>query len=142
MGRTLHWTPQESFTDFFYTTAEEIIKRRTVFKEELTYFVPYGGRGSAKSFTFIDALVIEATYLEKDSEMARRFSHLTAYQAAEMQAFMHKSDEREWISKREHQPVKFRPESLKAVLLKKGSVEAMERELWKLGLNGVEGRKI
>lgn len=31
-----------------------------------------------------DALVIEATYLEKDAEMARRFSHLTAYQAAEI----------------------------------------------------------
>ena len=57
----LDWCPQEAFTDFFYTTSEEIIKRRTVFLEELTYFIPYGGRGSAKSFTFIDALVIEAS---------------------------------------------------------------------------------
>jgi len=60
MGAVLDWKPQEKFTDFFYTTADEIIKKRTVFKEDLTYFVPYGGRGSAKSFTFIDACVVEA----------------------------------------------------------------------------------
>lgn len=33
-----------------------------------------------------DALVIEATYLESEAEMARRFSHLTARQAAELAA--------------------------------------------------------
>jgi ribonuclease Z len=31
-----------------------------------------------------DALVIEATYLDRDSDMARRFGHLTARQAAEL----------------------------------------------------------
>jgi ribonuclease Z len=31
-----------------------------------------------------DALVIEATYLEEDAEMARKFAHLTARQAAEL----------------------------------------------------------
>jgi ribonuclease Z len=31
-----------------------------------------------------DALSIEATYLEDDAEMARRFGHLTAYQAARL----------------------------------------------------------
>jgi len=31
-----------------------------------------------------DTLVIEATYLEDDAEMARRFGHLTAYQAAKL----------------------------------------------------------
>jgi ribonuclease Z len=31
-----------------------------------------------------DTLVIEATYLEDDAEMARRFGHLTAYQAARL----------------------------------------------------------
>jgi ribonuclease Z len=31
-----------------------------------------------------DALVIEATYLESDSDMAKRFGHLTAYQAARL----------------------------------------------------------
>lgn len=60
MGAVLDWKPQEAFTDFFYTNAEDILKKRTVFKEELTYFVPFGGRGSAKSFTFIDACVVEA----------------------------------------------------------------------------------
>ncbi len=33
-----------------------------------------------------DALVIESTYLEEEAEMARRFSHLTARQAAELAA--------------------------------------------------------
>lgn len=61
MGAVLDWKPQEAFEDFFYTSSEDILNRRTVFKEELTYFVPYGGRGSAKSFTFIDACVIEAS---------------------------------------------------------------------------------
>ena len=61
MGAVLDWKPQEAFTDFFHTKAEDILKKRTVFKEELTYFVPYGGRGSAKSFTFIDACVIESS---------------------------------------------------------------------------------
>jgi ribonuclease Z len=32
----------------------------------------------------VDALVIEATYLEQEADMARRFSHLTARQAAEL----------------------------------------------------------
>lgn len=61
MGRTLEWHPQEAFEDFFYTDSSEIIKRRTVFREDVDYFVPYGGRGSAKSYSFIDACVIEAT---------------------------------------------------------------------------------
>jgi phage terminase large subunit len=32
-----------------------------VFREDVTYFVPYGGRGSGKSFTKMDAIVIEAS---------------------------------------------------------------------------------
>jgi ribonuclease Z len=31
-----------------------------------------------------DTLVIEATYLEEEADMARDFSHLTAHQAAEL----------------------------------------------------------
>ena len=60
MGAVLDWKPQEAFAEFFYTTSKEIIEKRTVFREDITYFVPYGGRGSAKSFTFIDACVVEA----------------------------------------------------------------------------------
>jgi len=60
MGAVLDWCPQEVFTDFFYTTAEEILSKRTVFREEITYIVPYGGRGSGKSFTIMDACVVEA----------------------------------------------------------------------------------
>jgi hypothetical protein len=79
----------------------------------------------------------EEDWEEEDEECLQE-----AYHAAEVGAFMAKSDEREWISKREHQPVKFRPEHITGVLLKKGSVEAMEKELWKLGLDHVEVRKI
>lgn len=61
MGAVLDWKPQEAFVDFFHVETEDIINRRTVFKEELTYLVPYGGRGSGKSFTMIDACVIEAS---------------------------------------------------------------------------------
>lgn len=61
MFAVLDWKPQEAYADFFYTNSQDILKKRTVFKEDLTYFVPYGGRGSAKSFTFIDACVIEAS---------------------------------------------------------------------------------
>lgn len=57
----LEWSPQAAFAPFFYTDANDIKNKRTVFREELTYFVPYGGRGSGKSFTFIDACVIEAS---------------------------------------------------------------------------------
>lgn len=61
MAKTLVWKPMPAFAEFFYTDANEIIKRRTVFREDITYFVPHGGRGSAKSFTFMDAIVVEAS---------------------------------------------------------------------------------
>ena len=61
MAKTLVWTPQNAFADYFYTDAEDIIKYRTVFRQETTYFVAEGGRGSGKTFTFIDALVVEAS---------------------------------------------------------------------------------
>ena len=61
MAKTLVWTPQRAFADYFYTDAEDIIKYRTVFRQDITYFVAEGGRGSGKTFTFIDALVVEAS---------------------------------------------------------------------------------
>ena len=57
----LVWRPQKAFADYFYTTPEEIIANRSVFRKEYDHFVSYGGRGSAKTFTWADAVVVEAT---------------------------------------------------------------------------------
>lgn len=57
----LVWKPQPAYTDFFYTDSKTILEKRSVFREDLVYFVPYGGRGSAKTWTFADAVVVEAT---------------------------------------------------------------------------------
>ncbi len=57
----LDWYPQEAFADYFYTDEKDILARRTVFRDELEYWVPYGGRGSGKTYTFADAVVIEAS---------------------------------------------------------------------------------
>jgi phage terminase large subunit len=56
----LIWDPQPSFKCYF-NSASEILKYRSVFRDEYTYFVAYGGRGSGKSVAFTDALVIEAS---------------------------------------------------------------------------------
>jgi len=56
----LVWNPQESFKCYF-NKASEIKTYRSVFKDGKRYFVAYGGRGSGKTFTFADALVIEAS---------------------------------------------------------------------------------
>lgn len=56
----LIWDPQPSFKPYF-NTAEEIKKHRSVFKDGVRYFVAMGGRGSAKTFTFADAVVVEAS---------------------------------------------------------------------------------
>lgn len=57
----LVWTPQPAFSDFFYTSPKDIVKNRSVFRQELEYHVPYGGRGSAKTWTFADACVVEGS---------------------------------------------------------------------------------
>jgi ribonuclease Z len=53
-----------------------------------TSFVHVGDTGRVDNLiqyvSGADALVIEATYLEDDAEMAKRFGHLTAYQAARL----------------------------------------------------------
>ncbi|CAH9011346.1 terminase large subunit [Vibrio phage F35 g1] len=56
----LIWNPQPAFKPYF-NTAKEILKHRSVFKDGVRYFVAMGGRGSAKTFTFADAVVIEAS---------------------------------------------------------------------------------
>ena len=58
---TLVWKPQEAFEDFFYTDTAEVKKRRTVFREDLDYFVPHGGRGSGKTYQMVKGCVTEAT---------------------------------------------------------------------------------
>ena len=55
------WNPQPAFQDFFYTEPDDIIKHSTVFRKEYEYYVPFGGRGSGKTYTFADAVIIEAT---------------------------------------------------------------------------------
>ena len=57
----LVWTPQKAFADYFSTDKREIISRRSVFKPGLEYLVPYGGRGSGKTWTFSDACVVEGS---------------------------------------------------------------------------------
>jgi len=57
----LDWAPQKAFADHFLTDADEIIKRRTVFADDIIYHVDYGGRGSAKTWTWADAVVVEAS---------------------------------------------------------------------------------
>ncbi len=58
---SLVWNPQPAFRDFFYTNPKDIIKHRTVFRKEYEYYVPYGGRGSGKTYTFADAVIVEAS---------------------------------------------------------------------------------
>jgi len=57
----LDWKPQRAFADFFLTDAQEIIKKRTVFNTNFIYFIPYGGRGSGKTMSFCDAVVVEGS---------------------------------------------------------------------------------
>ena len=57
----LAWKPQESFSDFFNTDIKKILKYRSIFKHGIEYFVPYGGRGSGKTWTFNDACVVEGS---------------------------------------------------------------------------------
>ena len=70
---------------------------RTVLPEDVlgealpgTKYVHVGDVGRTEKLEAIcqnaDALVIEATYLEEDAEMARQFGHLTAVQAARLAA--------------------------------------------------------
>jgi len=60
MGKKLIWNPQDSFKPFF-NTAKEVLKYRSVFKEGIQYMIPYGGRGSGKTWTFADAIIVEAS---------------------------------------------------------------------------------
>ena len=69
----LVWKPQESFAEFFNTCADEIIAQRSVFNPNIEYFVPYGGRGSAKTWSFCDAVIIECSLRPVRVLVAREF---------------------------------------------------------------------
>ena len=69
----LIWKPQEAFSEHFLTDADEIIKHRTVFAHNIIYHVDYGGRGSAKTWTWADAVVVEASLRPIRVLVAREF---------------------------------------------------------------------
>lgn len=56
----LVFAPQESFADHFITDANEIIENRSIMPMDIRYHVDHGGRGSAKTWTWADAVVVEA----------------------------------------------------------------------------------
>ncbi len=57
----LAFFPQKVFAPAYYTDPNEILKRRTIFREEYVYFVDYGGRGGGKTQDKVEAVVIEAS---------------------------------------------------------------------------------
>jgi phage terminase large subunit len=57
----LKWQPQESYKEYFLNTPREIFENRSVFRPDIEYFIARGGRGSAKTWTFADAVVVEAS---------------------------------------------------------------------------------
>lgn len=57
----LEFFPQPIFAPAYYTDTDEIIRRRTVFREEYINFVDYGGRGGGKTVDKIKSFVIEST---------------------------------------------------------------------------------
>ena len=56
----LVFSPQEAFADHFITDADEIIKHRSILPLDIRYHVDDGGRGSGKTYTWADAVVVEA----------------------------------------------------------------------------------
>ena len=71
----LVWKPQKAFADYFNTDAEEIIRKRSVFTEGIEYFISYGGRGSAKTWTWADAVAVEAAIRPIRILVAREFQN-------------------------------------------------------------------
>lgn len=69
----LVWNPQPAFHPYFYTTAAEIIKHRTVFRLEITNYVAEGGRGSGKTYQFSDAVIVEGSLRKIRCLVTREF---------------------------------------------------------------------
>lgn len=57
----LAFYPQKIFAPAYYTDPNEILKRRTIFREEYDFFVDYGGRGGGKTQDKVEAVVVEAS---------------------------------------------------------------------------------
>ena len=57
---TLVFKPQEAFSEHFVTNANEIIANRSIFPKDVIYHIDHGGRGSGKTWTWADAVVVEA----------------------------------------------------------------------------------
>lgn len=71
----LVWKPQKAFSDHFVTTSEELIANRSVFAPDILYHVDYGGRGSAKTYTWADAIVVEAALRKVRILVTREFQN-------------------------------------------------------------------
>ena len=57
----LVWNPQPAYQDFFYAEPEDVIKYRTVFRNELIYHTSHGGRGAGKTWIYSDAVIVEGS---------------------------------------------------------------------------------
>lgn len=57
----LVWKPQKVFADHFNTTNKDILANRSIFAPDIMYHVDYGGRASGKTWTWADAVVVEAS---------------------------------------------------------------------------------
>ena len=61
MSKSLSFFPQSAFAPAYYTDINEIMKERSFFRKEFSYFVDYGGRGGGKTKDKIKSVVYEAS---------------------------------------------------------------------------------
>ena len=61
MSKSLSFFPQSAFAPAYYTDINDIMKERSFFRKEFSYFVDYGGRGGGKTKDKIKSVVYEAS---------------------------------------------------------------------------------
>lgn len=61
MSRKLVFKPQKVFAPAYYTDTADILKHRTFFRHDYTYFVDVGGRGGGKTKDKVKSIVLEAS---------------------------------------------------------------------------------
>lgn len=71
----LVWKPQKCFKDHFKTDMREIIRTHSIFAAGVQYHIDYGGRGSGKTWTWADAVVVEATLRKVRILVTREFQN-------------------------------------------------------------------